>query len=726
MTSGYDFEGLKRQLLSQSRSLVAAWLPGGKVRGSEYICGNLHGEPGESLKVNLDSGMWSDFATGHKGGDLISLYAAIHSLSQSESYQQLQKYQPIDIVPAPVKPKPVDDFIPIPAGTAIPTIHSKFGATTASYRYTNLNGETLFYVCRFEPPNERKQFLPYSYSKQKGLINKAYPAPRPVYNLEELLKRPNDRVLIVEGEKTAEAARSFNSPYVVTTWSGGSSAFSKTDWSPLRDRKVLIWPDADKPGIAAAKGIVKILEPQCDEIKTIDTQGMPEGWDAADALAADWDWNRVLVWAKNRAVTHAKTAAPPAHLLDVPPPEEAPPDAKPTLEQLYDQLGVARNNHGVPYTNVDNVLRILEGEPRFKNLVWFDEFHQRYFTKWESESVREWRDIDDISLTVHFQRHLGFPRMTVFAVNQAVMKFAINNIRNEPKDWLDTLTWDQVPRLSNFLHDCFGAADNEYTRAVSKNWWIAMIARILSPGCKVDNMVILEGGQGKFKSSALGIIGGPWFTEANESVTSKDFYMVLQGKLLVEISELDAFSKAEVNTIKKVISCQTDRYRMPYARAPQDFPRRSIFVGTTNEDEYLKDPTGARRFWPVRTGNIDLEKIREQRSQLFAEARDLYLAKHTWYEVPIDLAREEQDQRRDHDEWEHAVISYLHNRSGYVFLSDIAKEALNIELDRFDKSVQMRLARIIRRLGWARSQERILGANTKVWRRKNIEESVAH
>ena len=127
-----------------------------------------------------------------------------------------------------------------------------------------------------------------------------------------------------------------------------------------------------------------------------------------------------------------------------------------------------------------------------------------------------------------------------------------------------------------------------------------MKAREFSTGCQVDNMVVLEGVQGIGKSRALRALGGKWYSSASESVMYKDFYLILTGSLIMEIAELDSFKKAEVTRIKQVISSPHDYYRVPYGRDAQVYPRMCVFVGTTNEREYLKDTTGARRFWPIK------------------------------------------------------------------------------------------------------------------------------
>ena len=227
-------------------------------------------------------------------------------------------------------------------------------------------------------------------------------------------------------------------------------------------------------------------------------------------------------------------------------------------------LGLVKSINLQPLCNIDNVQRVLEGWNAFKEAIWFDEFHQKIFTNWQVGQVREWSDAETIALTVFMQSTIGLLRLSKQTVFDAVLFHARKNKRNEPKDWMESLCWDKSPRVERFIVDCLGSVDSEYVWAGSRNFLISIVARVYQPGCKVDNMLVLEGGQGTYKSTALEtLIGKKFYCDAHESVTSKDFFLILQGKLIVEIAELDSFSRAEVTRIKQVITCKSDRYRIP-------------------------------------------------------------------------------------------------------------------------------------------------------------------
>lgn len=458
--------------------------------------------------------------------------------------------------------------------------------------------------------------------------------------------------------------------------------------------------------------------------KIIKGQPLPKGADAYDFLMSGWTKAEVIEWAKGYVIVAVKD-----YKLIIQNNIEINISTDPgngqiseSLIALYERLDIPRTDNKTPIANIDAVLKILCGVEAFKNLIWFDEFHNKCFTKWDSKRPREWTTIDELTLCSILQREFGLKRLGPETVYQACAIYAHHNTTNEPKDWLNALSWDGIPRIGKFFIDCLGAEDNEYTRAASKNWWISMVARIYSPGCKVDNMVILEGEQGNLKSTALGIIGGSWYAEIHESVTSKDFYQSLEGKLLIEISELESFSRLEANAIKKVITCRVDRYRATYDRKSKDHPRQCVFAGTTNDDAYLKDPTGGRRFWPIKTGIINLELIQQTREQLFAEAKALFQKGEKWYIMPKILTQNAQELRRQEDAWENIISEYLIGKQE-VRLEELAYQSLNIDKGKLTMNEQRRIGKILTRLGLIKKNVSRNGMQMKVWVLPNNEDN---
>ncbi len=380
---------------------------------------------------------------------------------------------------------------------------------------------------------------------------------------------------------------------------------------------------------------------------------------------------------------------------------------------LWEELGLAVTDKGAVLMNLDNVVRAIEADPTIRGHIWYDEFLDSIVTDWQGPQ-RKWKDADDVKLALYMQRHVGLHRIGVQTCHDAALVAAFHDTRNECKEWLQSRQWDGVPRVGHLMAEGFGADDNPYTEAVGRCWCISMVARVFHPGCKVDTVPVLEGSQGAGKSSGLAILGGKWFVEGHESVMTKDFFGVLQGHMLVEISEMHSFSRAEVERIKGIISCQVDRYRKAYGRNTEDHPRQTVLVCTTNRDDWQKDDTGARRFWPVRCGQVDHEWLRRNRDQLFAEAVRLYLDGVSWWDVPNDRQQEEVEDRRDADSWEPVVQQWLEGRTR-MFMHDLLSDCLKIEIGRHDQMIQKRVGRILRVLGWQRKTVRDSGRISKAW-----------
>ena len=688
--------------------------------------------------------MWADFSTTDKGGDLVSLYAAINGLKQGDAARQLS-----ELANHPLKPngtphpaiKPKAETLHkltqrIPTTPPPEMVHPTHGVPSAHWVYEGPTGGRSFYVARYDTPSG-KQVVPWSWcSTHSKWEARGWPAPRPLFNLPELTARPDAPVLLVEGEKAAVAARTIaGKVYVVMTWPNGAKAVSKADWAPLYGRKLILWPDADKAGTDAMAEISALLKPHCPEIKLLDVSGLPDGWDAADALSDGPnrlpDWSAFAKWAKPRVSTVASAPAKPVSVAEVlgPIPPADPPSAtvdvtvhKDTTPERshyeeWEALGLERTNGGQPIMNMDNVSTIFQKHPDLADFVWYDEFHQRMFTTWRSldGKRREWTDVDTLEMTLYLQRERKLAKVSDELVYKAVQLHAQKHVRNEPKDWMDTLVWDGVERLEHFFFSCFGAPDTDYVRAASRNFWLSIAARVYHAGCQQDHMVVLEGAQGVGKTKALRLIGGPWYVEANESVTTKDFFMLLPGKLIIEIAELDAFSKAEVTRIKQVITCTIDRYRKPYGRGADDHPRRCVFVGSTNETTYLRDMTGSRRFWPIHTTAIDHAAISELRDLLYAEAAARVKRAEPWYLMPASQTADEQEARRQSDEWESIIADFINPGMVELRLAEVADKAIGLDPSKLDLLTQRRIGSILHRLGWVKRNLRRGGGQVKLW-----------
>jgi predicted P-loop ATPase len=338
------------------------------------------------------------------------------------------------------------------------------------------------------------------------------------------------------------------------------------------------------------------------------------------------------------------------------------------------------------------------------------------------------RPITDTDIT-HIQEWLqlaGLTSVTRDTVQQAVDLLCSQNIVHPVKDYLESLDWDGIDRLDDWLTDCFGVEKTEYAAAVGRMFMIGLVARIYEPGCQADYMLILEGDQGIKKSTACRVLAGEWFSDSMpENVGSKDADLHLRGKWLVEIPELHHFSKAETAVLKAFITRRVDIYRPPYGRKEVHRPRQNLFIGTTNKKTYLQDPTGARRFWPVMTTEIDIPLLTSMRDQLFAEAVVRYhLGEHWWPDPDFEanLITPEQETRFEIDAWEDPIADFLRGKPnavaehprGRTTVFEIAKQALFFDAQRIGTHDQRRITDILQRLGWHRGKRQAV-TGTRWW-----------
>lgn len=394
---------------------------------------------------------------------------------------------------------------------------------------------------------------------------------------------------------------------------------------------------------------------------------------------------------------------------------------------------LTRTRDGHVEGTMHNLITIIENDERLRDLFWLNDSSNQVVmarpAPWHGSTRDEFVDADSSELAAWLQHPERYGmKCSDDNVLKAVIAVARRHRRHPIRDYLTGVQWDGTPRVETMLIDMFGARDSTYARQASLCFMVGAVARVLwvdrnnpSIGAKVDFMLVLEGPQGKHKSTSLSeLFGTYWFVETAESPTGKDFYQVIQGCWGVEIGEMDSFGKADVTAVKVAITRRTDKFRAPYERLPSSYRRECVFVGTTNDREYLKDATGGRRFLPVRAdGNVDVSRIVAERDQLWAEAVRLFLDRFPFWVLPDD-APAEQAARYIGDSWEARVEQFLAGQfrkagdgreiapqrlkltAGRVLWTttdELLEFAIGMDPARHDRSAQMRVANIMKRLG---------------------------
>lgn len=308
-------------------------------------------------------------------------------------------------------------------------------------------------------------------------------------------------------------------------------------------------------------------------------------------------------------------------------------------------------------TTVENIRIIVRNDPRFKGAFYFDEFMERPMVcgdlPWRKleGKPRSWDDTDDAGVHNILEKDYKIDSMPK---TREGIDLALADISRHPvREYLRSLVWDGEKRAETLFIDYLGAEDSRYTRNVTRKALIGAVARILSPGCKHDHMLVLVGPQGCRKSTTLKKLGKDWFSDSLFTMTGKEAYEQLQGNWIIELSEMAATRKAEIEQIKQFVSKQEDNYRAAYARRTQCHPRQCAFFGTTNDEEFLRDPTGARRFWPVvvtNEGKALGDKLTTSIvDQIWAEVVTYYEAGEAWY-LDSDVEELARQVQADHTE----------------------------------------------------------------------------
>lgn len=327
------------------------------------------------------------------------------------------------------------------------------------------------------------------------------------------------------------------------------------------------------------------------------------------------------------------------------------------------------------FGTIDNIMLVFENDPYFKGKIAYDDFEKCEVAvknlPWRKINWLNRRliDRDDANIRHYLERAYGISHLS--KTKDAMQVLAQKSVFHPIKDYLNGLVWDGIKRVDTLMIEYQGAADNEYTRIVTRKILVAAVARVFKPGIKFDTILTLVGKQGLKKSSLIAKLGMQWFSDSfsfnqlskNETKACEQ----VQGVWLVEIAEMAGMAKAEVETVKHFVSKTEDRFRVAYGHRTENFPRQCVFFATTNKEDFLRDPTGNRRYWPVKvqetepTKDVFTDLTEDEIGQIWAEAVDFYKKGEKLYlsEDMVILATEMQSRHTEKHPWYQIIEDYL-------------------------------------------------------------------
>lgn len=704
-----DFKQLNLDVLPRLESLLTSIFPAGKVIGREFKIGSIRGEAGQSLSINLDTGVWADFATGDTGGDLTFLLAKKLDYSQTDAGLLVKK-----MLEDPALARTELKFIlsggerqksssPIgkPATwTKDSFILNEWGQPSFVYEYFGTDGKLLFVVCRYGIDSE-KTYRPWTWDGYRWTA-KAFDDGRPLYNLALLNQFPNARVLVVEGEKCADIAKNLLGEWFVPiSWAGGAKAVNKSIWAPLAGRHVVIWPDADAPGHKASLDIIEKIKKIAASIHTVNVLELPPASDIADMEESGGDI--IMAWVDANLV--------PVPVEEVS--EKLPEGAvwKADL-QLTEKGGVRNTNH--------NLSIIIQNDDYFKGRWWVEEWDGKFNI---GKKPADMSDVFDARVYLSKTWGIEVADDSMYKALEATLES-----KNSIQEWVKSLVWDGNPRFNQLATNVFKLPDSPYVSEVLRLLVCGMVARAVDPGCKFDYCIILRGPQGVGKTLFFEKLGQERYVMLYSRTTQdKDILGAVASGWIVNVEELFD-SRVNLRELKSMISSTVDTWRKPYHREMSSQPKRCVLVGTTDaEADFLDDMAGYRRFLIVECGKekFDLNLFETIRDQLFAEAYQRYLTTPNWYQLSDESVQESKETSSNwevEDTWKEPINEYLADKDTTTML-DVCTNALFVSPTLQDPRITKRVHRIIMSLGFERVKIRTKETSSgrlRVYQRKEL------
>jgi predicted P-loop ATPase len=712
-----DFAVIKSSL--NPEVVVPMWLPDGKRRNSEWVAPNPTRGDSEagSFSINLKTGVWSDFATKDSGSDMISLYAYLHGMKQGEAARELSENNGITlnavtrkagVEAVAQKARAIDEnrsvpVLPVPAHATEPTFyHEGLRAKPDTvWTYRDAAGNVLMYVCRFDPknPGDRKQIRPYTWCDKRkdnapagwDWVGITGDTPRPLYGIERLAQHPNQDVIVVEGEKAADAAQAIvGTRAVVVTWLNGVPASDKVDVSPLAGRLVVLWPDFDaqvdkatgevlqlekQPGIIAMNNIANSLNGVAANTTMVGyVPGEFEpGWDLADGKADGWDAERMLGYlTSHEGATETIVAGGPSFdesshhiaVIGTAPAATAPAKAYKLVDDL-DALATGvfpdRSEKDRPLNTWQNLKEMLDvyGITARYNVVKKDVIVTIPGRSYDEDTAANCALAEINTLCARN----GMPKADT---DLHLKLIGDKNKFNPARELIESKPWDGVSRL-DALYETLTLApgfDRDFMKLLVRRWLLSAAAAVIKPNFRSKGVLVLQGGQSIGKTA--------WFMalvpEVNRDLlkvgalvdpANKDTISSAIGHWMVELGELDStFRKADIARLKAFISQDIDQLRRPYDRLESTYKRRTVFFASVNPKNFLADDTGNVRWWTLPVIAVNFRHSIDMQ-QLWAEVAELVEGGEQWWLEPDEEARLEMSNREHEkvDPLEEKVLS---------------------------------------------------------------------
>jgi len=359
-----------------------------------------------------------------------------------------------------------------------------------------------------------------------------------------------------------------------------------------------------------------------------------------------------------------------------------------------------------------NMSMILEHHQEWQGRIRFDAF--RNLATLDGKPVN---DETEYRISEWLGSHYRFGGNRRQLLSDAIKATAIKDKYDALIEWLGTLPeWDGAPRIETWMIDMCGAEDSDYSRWVGKVTLLQMMNRAFHPGCIARLVPIWNGEENQGKSTAIALLGGEWATTLKISLESKEAHMSIHGYWIAELEELDTLYKSSESRLKAFLTNTSDHYVPKYSNHSVDYPRRTVFIGTTNDSDYLRGLTGNTRFLPINTGSFDLDAIKHEREQLFAEAKE-WLLEHPsahWWEEPDGLQstiKEQRETRRVENVFEDSLKDFLNGKGIHKYLDKTTWDEICTYYFEFkskdqwkDKSLQMQVTDALRANGWYRKK----------------------